>query len=283
MIGIFREELYSPNHVQDDAAILELTAAAIREHGYPVETLRPEELTLESTPDMAFAMCTGPRCLQILKGWESKGYRIVNSPSAAQNCHRYRMHGLMNGSSILFPKSLLIRTTDSVNGQFDLGRGVWVKRGDVHRTHPRDVELVFDRASLEDSLEFLCSRWVEFALLQEHIEGDLIKFYGVLPQSWFRYVYQTPEKNRGYPFSPEKLRNTAEAAARKLGLEVYGGDIVVTETDHFLIDINNWPSFGVCREEASEQIASYLVRCLQRRVPRCSDLRWRSARGPEGL
>lgn len=277
MIGIFREEMYSPGHIQDDAAILELTAAAIRQRGYPVETRRPEALTLESTPDMAFAMCTGSRCLQILKRWESKGYKIVNNPRAVQNCHRYRMLSLLNGSSILFPKSLLIRTTDSVNGQFDLGRGVWVKRGDVHRTHPRDVELVFDRASLESSLESLYSRWVELALLQEHIEGDLIKFYGVLPQSWFRYFYQTPEKNRGYPFSPEKLRNTAEAAARKLDLEVYGGDIVVTETDHFLIDINNWPSFAVCREDAAEQIASYLVRCFQRREPRWSDLQWRSA------
>jgi hypothetical protein len=138
------------------------------------------------------------------------------------------------------------------------------------------VELIFDRPSLERTLESLRSRWVEQAVLQEHIHGDLIKFYGVIPQQWFRHFYHKPEEATGYPFSPDEIRETAELAARKLGLQVYGGDIVVTEKAHYLIDINSWPSFAICREEAAEQIAGCLVRRRRKWEPQ-ADLQWRSA------
>lgn len=74
------------------------------------------------------------------------------------------------------------------------------------------------RASLEKTLESLRSRWVDQAVLQEHVHGDLIKFYGVLPQKWFRHFYHRPEEAKGFSFSPEKLRATAETAASRLGL-----------------------------------------------------------------
>ena len=54
------------------------------------------------------------------------------------------------------------------------------------------------------------------------------------------------------------------------------GDIVITEDGHYLLDINSWPSFAVCREEAAKQIASYLVRSYHHRELRY-DLQWRSA------
>jgi hypothetical protein len=186
------------------------------------------------------------------------------------------MHVLLNHGTVPFPKTLIIPTKESVNGQFNLRRGVWVKRGDVHSTQPGDVELIFDRPSLERTLQSLRSRWVEQAVLQEHIHGDLIKFYGVIPQQWFRHFYHKPEEATGYPFSPDGIRETAELAARKLGLQVYGGDIVVTEKAHYLIDINSWPSFAICREEAAEQIASCLVRRHRKWEPQ-PDLQWRSA------
>jgi glutathione synthase/RimK-type ligase-like ATP-grasp enzyme len=276
MIGIFREEVFSPNRVEDDAAILRLTAEAVGRRGYDVELKRPHELSAETEPTMAFAMCEGLDSLRLLERWESEGYRIVNSPRAVKNCYRHRMLTLLNHGTVPFPKTLLIQTSESVNGQFNLRKGVWVKRGDVHSTQPGDVELIFDRPSLEKTLQAMRARWVEQAVLQEHVHGDLIKFYGVLPQRWFRHFYHKPEEAKGLSFSLEELRETAELSARKLGLQVYGGDIVVTEDAHYLIDINSWPSFAICREEAAEEIASYLVRHRQQWEPQTS-LQWRSA------
>jgi D-alanine-D-alanine ligase-like ATP-grasp enzyme len=54
-------------------------------------------------------------------------------------------------------------------------------------------------------------------------------------------------------------------AVSALGLEVYGGDAIVTPAGEiFLIDINAWPSFALYREEASLQIARLLLGCLSR-------------------
>jgi hypothetical protein len=276
MLGIFREEIFSPNRVSDDAAILRLTAESIRRQGYPVQMLSPEELTPETPPDIAFGMCEGPACLRILRQWETMGYLVVNSPWAVRNTHRHRMLALLHRTPIPFPKTMIIQTTETVNGHFDIKKGVWVKRGDVHSTHPQDVQLHFDRYSIEKALRELHARWIEQAVLQQHMRGDLIKFYGVLPRKWFHYFYQKPDEVQGYPFSPEQIQKTAELAASRLGLDVYGGDFVITENGHYLIDVNSWPSFAICREEAAEQIASCLIHRYQNWVPRYS-FQWRSA------
>jgi hypothetical protein len=276
MIGILREEVFSPNRVEDDAAILRLTAEAVRRRGYDVELTHPGDLSPGTEPRMAFAMCEGLESLKLLEKWESMGYAIVNSPRAVKNCYRHRMLELLNHGTLPLPKTLLIQTSECVNGQFNLRRGVWVKRGDVHSTQPGDVELIFDRPSLEKTLGSMRSRWVDQAVLQEHVHGDLIKFYGVHSQGWFRHFYHKPEETMGFPFSLNEIRETAELAALKLGLQVYGGDIVVTEDAHYLIDINSWPSFAICREEAAEQIASCLVQRRQQWEPPGTP-QWRSA------
>jgi hypothetical protein len=175
MIGILREEVFSPNRVEDDAAILRLTAEAVRRRGYDVELIYPHDLSPEIEPRMAFAMCEGLDSLKLLETWESKGFTVVNSPRAVKNCYRHRMLTLLNHGTLPLPKTLLIQTSQSVNGHFNLRKGVWVKRGDVHSTQPGDVELIFDRPSLEKTLESMRSRWVDQAVLQEHLHGDLIK------------------------------------------------------------------------------------------------------------
>ena len=72
MIGILREEVFSPNRVEDDAAILRLTAEAVRRRGYDVELTHPQDLSPETEPRMAFAMCEGLDSLKLLEEWESK-------------------------------------------------------------------------------------------------------------------------------------------------------------------------------------------------------------------
>lgn len=64
----------------------------------------------------------------------------------------------------------------------------------------------------------------------------------------------------GHPFDPAQLAWLARRAAAALGLEVYGGDALVTAPGRFvLLDLNAWPSFALYRDEAAERIASYLA------------------------
>jgi hypothetical protein len=51
----------------------------------------------------------------------------------------------------------------------------------------------------------------------------------------------------------------AFAAARRLGLDVFGGDVALPDPDHpVLIDLNDWPSFAPFRDEAARHIAGYV-------------------------
>ncbi len=278
MLGIFREERYSPNRVEDDALILQLTAEALRRQGYQVDLIKPHELSPKTPPQTTFAMCRGPRMLNMLGKWEEMGYTVVNSPQAVHNCYRYRTASLLSQTQVPVPKTLVMQTTEKLNGQFDqIETGLWVKRGDVHKTGTNnDVQLIFDRSALEKAFESFRSRWVKQAVLQEHIPGDLIKFYGISSTGWFKYFYHNPEETYGHPFSLDQLKKTAEMAASTLGLQIYGGDIVVAEDGHYLVDINNWPSFALCREEAAEQIASHLMLAGQKWTS-TEDLKWKSA------
>ena len=276
MLGIFREKRYSPNRVEDDANILKLTAEAVRRRGHHVDLLKPSELNSKTSPQTTFAMCRGPSSLNLLDRWQKIGCTVINSPAAVRNCYRYRTISLLAETPIPIPKTLVIQTSEKLNGQCDLAKGLWVKRGDVHKTHPENVQLIYDRPALEDAFASLRSRWVRKAVLQEHVPGDLIKFYGVLPLGWFKFFYHDGQETNGHPICPEQLRKTGEMAASRLGLQVYGGDIVVDANGYYLIEINNWPSFAMCSEEAAEQIATYLILADQRWNSH-EALKWRSA------
>ena len=157
MLGIFREERYSPNRVEDDAMILQLTAEALRRRGHPVELLNPSKLSSKTLPQTTFAMCRGPASLNVLEQWEDMGYTVINSPSAIRNCYRHRTMSLLAETPIPIPKTLVIQTSEKLNGQMYLEKGIWVKRGDVHKTHPQDVQLIYDRPALENAFASLRS------------------------------------------------------------------------------------------------------------------------------
>ena len=259
MSGVFREELFSPGRVEDDASILTLTAAAIQQKGFDTRLLHPEELTDTMTPEFTFAMCESSLCLKILQAWESSGCPVFNRPQTVLNCHRWKMLSLLAGTPIPVPEFRLIDISGESKGAFDFDKGVWMKRWDVQSSKPGDVCLVFNTLSFEKALEKLRASGDEKAILQKHIPGHSIKFYGVRENGWFRYFYRKGYDETRHPVSEEEIRRIGESAANKVGLDIYGGDIVETEGRYYLIDINSWPSFSPCRQTASEHIASFLV------------------------
>jgi hypothetical protein len=120
-------------------------------------------------------------------------------------------------------------------------------------------------------------RGIPRALLQEHIAGDLIKFYGVGEvdpdataengAGWFQWFYHRGQDLKGYHFEPAELAAAASRAAAALGLEIFGGDAIATKDGRqVIIDLNAWPSFALYRETASGQIASYLAARFRRHV-----------------
>jgi hypothetical protein len=274
LLGIFRETLHSPERVFDDFEILRLTGEVLRSEGVEVEFLKPEQMAsadwwYEPRPEIVFLMCEQERMLKPLSEWATRGTILINSVDAIRNTYRHRMIPLLSSATMLFPKSELIVTL-SPHWEKHLRaffrnagmRPLWVKRGDVHSTQKGDVKLARSAEEVRALLLAFQSRGIAQVAFQEHIEGDLVKLYGIgqSGETWFRWFYHKEQELKRHAFSEEALRSAFFGAAKVLDLEIFGGDAVVaSDGSIYLIDINAWPSFALFRKEASEAIARHIL------------------------
>ena len=258
--GIRRKTSFSPNHVQTDLAVLRLTAAEIEKQGYSVSLIEESQLgsaVLEAP--VIFNMCQGPTAIRQLQEMEAKGKLIINSPQSILNCYRYNMVRLLPEAGVNFPTSFLVNTADpQIPDEVEKFQATWVKRGDVHAVSKEDVMLAYTRGEILAIIHRLLERRIEKAVLQEHIEGDVIKFYSVHQNAFFEWYCNN--KFSLYPVDPMKLQELAELSAKTVGLDIYGGDAIATPRgDLVIIDINDWPSFAPFRERASKHIAEAII------------------------
>lgn len=281
--GIFREVEHSPGREADDAGILEATGRRLEEAGagFTLAYRAPTALTgLESPlPSLAFSMCEGLPALECLRKWESRGVCVVNSPRSVGNTHRERTLPLLEDRRIPMPESRVLDAGLPLPRGEDADRlfsACWIKQATEHKTREGDVVFATDVSSVRDALERLRSRGLTRAVVQRHVEGDLVKFYGVTdaeaaargdasPASWFEWFYPREHPAAGHPFDARSLSDIACRAALALELDVWGGDAIVTpEGSIFVIDVNAWPSFALFREQAADHIGAHLMARLRR-------------------
>ena len=95
--------------------------------------------------------------------------------------------------------------------------------------------------------------------LQEHLEGDVIKFYAVRDSGFFNWYYLNGRFHT--KFDLDKLIELASSSAEILGLDIYGGDAIVSPDGSIsIIDMNDWPSFAPVRDEAKKHIANLIYK-----------------------
>jgi len=263
--GIFREREHSPGRESDDTEILRLTAKSLEARGFQVVLRTADDVidAIEAPPRGVFLMCEQPPILERLRALEATGIPHVNCPGAVFNTYRERMIAQLREADLPFVESRLVSTTDIGDaGSFP----VWVKRGDVHNTQDGDVVFADAEARVREALEGLAQRGIPRAILQPHVAGDLVKFYGIGVNGgadgappWFRWFYHKDQHVSGHRFDERALARIVRRAAVALGLDVYGGDAIVTPTcDIVVLDVNAWPSFALYRDEAAERIAAHL-------------------------
>jgi hypothetical protein len=266
--GIFRERTHSPGRESDDTEILRLTGKHLEARGYQIVLKSTDDLAVpdEIRPDLVFLMCETFEPLRQLAVLEARGVPHVNPIEAVLSTYRDRMISRFETAGVPFVPSRLV-DTKSPAPSVDLP--VWVKRADVHNTQDGDVVQVESAPALARALAALAARGIERAVLQPHVAGDLVKFYGVgaaepgSPPPWFHWFHHADQKLAGHPVDAGRLARIAAQAASTLGLEVYGGDAIVTADALVLLDLNAWPSFARVREEASRVIATHLVRRVE--------------------
>ena len=266
VVGIQRAPRFSPNSVDKDLAILHAVVSPFGGRIVPEDNIPAISELCNKAPEVVFSMARSEEALDILAKLEREGSLVINSTKGVRNCQRSTLDTMMHSNGIPIPSS--------ADGD---GNGYWLKRGDQAAQSHGDVVFCKDREVLASALEAFHSRGITDYIVQPHVKGDLVKFYGVSPMAigndrekdFFRTFYPSDDgqskfgderingKARHYTFDTDALRSTAARVAAITGVAVFGGDAIIKEDGSFvIIDFNDWPSFSRCRDDAANAIAA---------------------------
>lgn len=296
LVGVCRGNEYSPNCVDNDAAImhavkdnLELLGAEVEMYNEKdfytkAETINAalqraadngiidsNEAIANEHADAFFSMARSKRALNALDRIEKNGTPVVNSSDGIDRCIRRTMTEMFIEGGVAYPESRIIEKGNSMSDGIDYP--LWLKRGDGCAQQKEDTCYVQSKYEAEKLLNDFWQRGVESVVVNKHLKGDLIKFYGVEGTDFFYWFY--PSKcghrskfglevingdARGILFDTDALKQEADKAALMLGVPVYGGDCVIGDDGSIkIIDFNDWPSFAPCRDEAAFNIAMAIL------------------------
>lgn len=280
---ISRHSKYSPNSEARDEALFRSLVMNFALQGISIATF--DEAVFEHRPPqlekstLILSMARSEEALNILAEAEECGVPVLNSPRALQKAQRtdFQQWFAESGHATKHWRTSELTPDLKATLPFPL----WWKRNNTATTSANDVQFIENRTQLDVLLQ---QQPQEDALVMEHVEGQLIKFYGVEGTNFF---YAEPHSPKGFskfgneqhnhhkdlavssPMWKQTLRAIHTAAtqvAQQSGFSIYGGDAILREDGTFVfIDFNDFPSFSACLPEASEAI---VLHCLQRLTPR---------------
>ena len=267
IVGVYRESIYSHNAIDADRGILEESLEQAQElfknsknETTEIKIFEASEIgKINKDASLVLSMAQDPAALKLLSDLEQQGVFVCNSIESIKNCFRTRMIPRLAETQAQLPKSLILGTQNPLDEVFPSPNGYWLKRGDFHALTSSDVQFCKNTAEISTSLALFQKRGVTQVILQEHIPGDVYKFYGVRGLFFeCRIVDSCIEPT--VPADLSDICAKAQAAAELLGLEVYGGDCAISKNgETFIFDMNDWPSFRTCRTAAAKAIAKYSV------------------------
>lgn len=278
--GVMRAGAYSPNHIGNDAAIFNATVEQLRKRGCEVNIYSEEEFrTLPLQEDIIVNMCREHASIERLQRLEDEeGKLVINSGHGIENCTRERMTRMLIGNGIPYPESIIVDTDENVIPALEkAGFGsCWIKRGDFHAMHKEDVSYCRHAEEAQEVLQEFFYRGIRRAVINRHLPGDLIKFYGIAGQPFFYHFYPFEAGHskyglesingdaQGLKFDEDYLRSICQQAAEVLDVKVYGGDCIVDPDGSIrIIDFNDWPSFAPCRTQAAPWIAKGILSSIK--------------------
>ncbi len=257
ILAIRRAARYSPNSVDKDNAILERVVERLRSVGHCVVVVDEDSLSGDLCVNAYISMARSEKALDILRKHASEGSLVINTPVGVALCgNRRRLFDMLRNYGMKVPPA---------EGE----HGVWLKRAEGTSQAATDIQYAANDAERAIKEEIMYKAGIKEIVSYAHIEGDLVKFYGVRGTDFFTTHYPADdgdwkfddERINGaahhYNYNLDRLREMADMTARLTGLTVYGGDCIVDKDGGiWIIDFNDWPSFSRCREEAATAIAN---------------------------
>ncbi|RZA07938.1 MAG: hypothetical protein EOP11_06350 [Proteobacteria bacterium] len=258
ILGIYRDPIFSNNAIEVDRLILEHSIAQLEKLcPLPLQIEFVEEAQakeIRGSFDLVLTMAQREETLSALEKNLSAS-PVWNSSAAIRNCYRLNMSAALIAMPVGYVPYHVLATDAEALPELQKNQGYWVKRSDFHAISNEDVSLAKTPAEILEKLAAFRARGVVQVILQPHIEGDIYKFYGVRGK-FFRAIRVKNVLGETVKADLAELQRVAALSADALELMVYGGDAILdTEGRFHLIDLNDWPSFRICREEAARAIA----------------------------
>ena len=263
---IQRALCYSPNSEEKDLAVLQEVGSLLEDATIISEddfvnrfstynqSVSSESVDSANVYCQIISMARSTKALECLEQLEQSGIQVLNPSAGVWACQRSNIDKVMRENHLPFPP-------DEGND------GYWVKRADASAQSKEDVCFCQDWTEVENVKSAFMQRGIINIVIQAHVKGDVVKFYGVEDTDFFRYYYSGDDtetkfgdeerngKPQYYPFSSSNLQADAEKLACLLQTPIYGGDAIVREDGSYvIIDFNDFPSFSRCREEAAKAI-----------------------------
>ncbi len=272
ILGISRAPQFSPNSEGRDAAIFAALTSRLERKGYAVDIISEDLVTVVDLTDydLVFSMARGRNVLSILSQAEQSGLPIINSATQLLQLSRGELIQLLQRHNLPLPQTQICESSSTHTVKPHITYPFWVKRIDACAQQKGDVCIVNNETEYLTTIKRFIESDITNYVIEQHIEGDLVKFYGVEGTPFFHTSYPTESANgfskfgleqaNGQPshfnFKESELKQTADKAAQLTGITVYGGDAIITSTGLFyIIDFNDWPSFSPCRRDAAKAIA----------------------------
>ena len=272
-LGILREDRYSPNRISDDKAIFNAVCRKLKTPEDMLFRMQEDEFAIEGADDTSvfdavFHSCRSDKALSRLKEIMNGGVPVINTPDAVTNCRRTEEVRLLMNSGLPFVTSAIVES-----GSFPSDWTVfpcWIKRGDSHALEADDVCYVRNREEADTVMRRISGKGSGRAVIQEHVDGHIVKFYGVGQGRLFRYRFLESVSDGKFgleaynrlgstTLDEDAFRADVMRTASVLGIDIYGGDAIVTpQGNAVIVDFNDWPSFYMCREDAAEAISGLI-------------------------
>lgn len=265
--AIARNPENSPNMAEKDSAILNAVAIRLRNRGFDVDILNEEEYSGQECYNIIYHMSRNSNTLAILEEAEAQGIMVINRASSVRRCERKSFTDILKRERVPQPEYIEIEDKKAIP---QTGYPLWLKKSKGWSCHRHDVCIATSMEDAMQAIDSFRSRGIENVLCCSHITGDIVKFYGI-SDNFFRWHYPSPEKSKfglekfngttaHYPFDSKKLRDIAFTAAKAIGIEIFGGDCIVTPNGEIIIiDINDFPSFSMYCEEAATAITQIII------------------------
>ena len=251
VLKVYRAERFSPNSVKNDRAIIDAVGELLEKKGFNVAGVPEHELSADDDADIYLTMARSNESLTVLNKKEAEGGIVINPTNGIRSCRRSTIDKLMRTNGL--PAAPL-------KGEY----GYWLKRGDETAQSQKDVVFAANADEKDNAMRSFKERGITDVVATAHVNGDVVKFYGVRGTGFFKTFYagdgnyskfgdeRLNGKPQHYNFNINKLRDDAERLAALVGVDVYGGDCIVRRDGTYaIIDFNDWPSFARCRDEAA--------------------------------